>query len=514
MSAATRAPLPVATKLAYGLGQLAEGVKNTAFSVFLLFYYNQVLGMPGLLTGLALGLATVFDAIIDPFMGSVSDSFRHRWGRRHLFMYAAVVPLGISFALLFLPPAGLGTNGLFAWLLGWTIAVRMAMTLYGVPHMALGAELSNDYAERTAIVAYRNIFGFVGGILVVVVGWGYFFRAQPGFPEGQLNPAQYPWFGICCGIAAAASVLFTALGTHSRIPHLVQPRHAHEGLSIGRLYGEMREALANPSFRALFIGTVLLFVTRGVEQGLGIYMATHFWLISPSEILTVQAAGMGGLFVGTVLWVLISRRVDKRPAFLAGVAVFSIFSLLPPLGKMLGWFPHHESATYVPLLASLAVIAALGAAAGLVTSGSMMADIADEHELDTGRRQEGIFFGALLFAVKATSGLGQFVAGWGLDLIDFPLRAEPGTVPTATTDALAILYGPGIAILAVLSVIVLSRYRITTQRHAEIVAALARRAEIAAAAAAAESKQASSRAALEGAAPAAPARAEARPHER
>jgi Na+/melibiose symporter-like transporter len=475
-------PLATATKLAYGVGQLAEGVKSTAFSVFLLFYYNQVLGLSGAWTGLALGLATLFDAVIDPFMGSISDSFRHRWGRRHLFMYAAVLPLGASFTLLFVPPAGLGEGGLFAWLLACTMAVRAAMTLYGVPHMALGAELSADYAERTSVVAYRNAFGFVGGVLVVAVGWGYFFRAQPGFPEGQLNPAQYPWFGVCCGLAAAASVLLTALGTHARVPHLAQPSHAPEAFSVARLAGEMREALANPSFRALFLGVVLLFVTRGIEQGLGIYMFTHFWLISPAEILAVQGAAMAGLFVGTLLWVVLSRRVDKRPAFLAGVAVLSVFSLLPPLGKIFGWFPHHDSPAYVPLLASLALIAALGAAAGLVTSGSMMADIADEHELDTGRRQEGIFFGALLFAVKATSGLGQFVAGWGLDVIDFPLRAEPGTVATATTDALGILYGPGIAIIAVFSLLVLSRYRITTARHAEIVAALARRAELASAA--------------------------------
>ncbi|MFN8642782.1 MAG: MFS transporter [Candidatus Binatia bacterium] len=475
--------LTTATKLAYGVGQLAEGVKSTAFSVFLLFYYNQVLGLDGFWTGLALGLATVFDAIIDPFMGSISDNFRHRWGRRHLFMYAAVVPLAASFMLLFVPPAGLGQAGLFTWLLGGTMAVRAAMTLYGVPHMALGAELSTDYAERTAVVAYRNAFGFAGGVLVVAMGWGYFFRAQPGFAEGQLNAAQYPWFGICCGLAAAASVLVTALGTHRRIPHLPQPRHAPEAFSVARLVGEMREALANPSFRALFVGVVLLFVTRGVEQGLGIYMFTHFWLISPAEIGVVQGASMAGLFLGTVLWVLLSRRIDKRPAFLAGVSVVSVFSLLPPLGKMFGWFPHHDSEIYVPLLASLAMVAGIGAAAGLVTSGSMMADIADEHELDTGRRQEGIFFGALLFAVKATSGLGQFVAGWGLDLIDFPLRAEPGTVSLATANALGILYGPGIAIIAVFSVLVLSRYRITTERHAEIVAALTRRAELAAAAA-------------------------------
>lgn len=499
------ARLSTAIKLAYGVGQLAEGVKSTAFSVFLLFYYNQVLGLSGAWTGLALGLATIFDAVIDPFMGSVSDSFRHRWGRRHLFMYLAVLPLAVSFMLLFVPPAGLGDGGLFCWLLACTMAVRAAMTLYGVPHMALGAELSSDYAERTSVVAYRNVFGFLGGMLVVAIGWGYFFRAQPGFPEGQLNGAQYPWFGVWCGLAAAASVLLTALGTHARIPHLAQPRHAPEAFSTARLYGEMREALANPSFRALFVGVVLLFVTRGIEQGLGIYMFTHFWLISPAEIGAVQGASMGGLFVGTVLWVLLSRRVDKRPAFLAGVAVLSIFSLLPPLGKIFGWFPHHDNPIYVPLLVSLAVIASLGAAAGLVTSGSMMADIADEHELDTGRRQEGIFFGALLFAVKATSGLGQFVAGWGLDLIDFPLRAEPGTVPAATTDALGILYGPGIAIIAVFSVLVLSRYRITTERHAEIVAALTRRAELASAAASQEAI------AAEGAAAAAPGGADARP---
>ena len=477
------ATLPVSIKLAYGVGQLAEGIKNTAFSIFLLFYYNQVLGLPGAWTGLALGIATVIDAITDPIMGSVSDGFRHRWGRRHLFMYLAALPLGLSFALLFVPPAGLGDAGLFAWLLAGTIGVRLSLTLYGVPHMALGAELSNDYRERTAVVAYRNIFGFVGGVMVVAVGWGWFFRAQPGFPDGQLNAAQYPVFGIACGVVAALSVLATAFGTHARIPFLLQPAHAPAPLSVTRLLGEMREALSNASFRALFGGTVLLFVTRGIEQGLGIYMVTHFWLISPAEILTVQIAGLGGLFAGTVLWVLASRRVDKRPAFLTGVVVFSIFSLLPPLGKILGWFPHHDSPAYVPLLASLAVIASLGAAAGLVTSGSMMADIADEHELDTGKRQEGIFFGALLFAVKATSGLGQFVAGLGLDLIDFPLRAEPGTVPVATTDALGILYGPGIAFLAVASIIVLTRYRITTARHAEIAAALAHRAELAAAAA-------------------------------
>jgi Na+/melibiose symporter-like transporter len=466
--------LSFATKALYGTGQLAEGVKTTAFNVFLLFYYNQVLGLPAWWAGLALGVATVIDAVADPVMGSISDNTRHRWGRRHPFIYAAAVPLGVTFALLFRPPA-LGATGLFFWLLGFTIMVRIAMTLYAVPHLALGAELSSDYRERTAIVAYRNFLAYSGAVLVVVSGWGYFFRSAPGLIDGQFNRAAYPEFGLFCACAASLSVLISGLGTHARIPHLAALGAAPMPLSAGRLWAEMRATLANPSFRALFLGIVLFFITRGVAEGLGIYMFTHFWATPPGAILQVQATGLIGVLVGTVLWVALSGAIDKKPAFLAGISIYSAFTLLPPLAKLANWFPAPASRPYVPTLAGLAFVAALGAAAALVASGSMMADIADEHELDTGRRQEGIFFGALTFAVKVTSGLGQFVAGWGLDLIHFPARAAPGTVAPATVDALAVLYGPGLSVIAVIAIAVLSRYRIDRRRHEEIMRGLLER---------------------------------------
>jgi GPH family glycoside/pentoside/hexuronide:cation symporter len=107
----------------------------------------------------------------------------------------------------------------------------------------------------------------------------------------------------------------------------------------------------------------------------------------------------------------------------------------------------------------------------------MMADIADEHELDTGRRQEGIFFGAFIFAVKVTTGVGQFVAGWSLELIGFPLRADPGSVPPATVDALAIVYGPGLTIIAIVAIAIMAGYRIDRARHEAILAALVARRE-------------------------------------
>ena len=130
------------TKLSYGIGQAAEGIKNAAFGTFLLLYYNQVLGLSGSLAGIAIFIALCFDAVTDPIAGSISDNFRSKWGRRHPFMYASAIPLAIAFYFLFVPMDGLGTTGLFIWMTVFTILTRGAMTLYHVPHLALGAELS------------------------------------------------------------------------------------------------------------------------------------------------------------------------------------------------------------------------------------------------------------------------------------------------------------------------------------------------------------------------------------
>ena len=170
------------TKFAFGIGQMAEGIKNNAFSTFLLLYYNQVLGLSGTLSGLAIMIALCFDAITDPLAGSLSDGWRSRWGRRHPFMYASALPLGIAFYLLFAPPAGLTEFETFLWLTVFAVLTRGAMTLYHVPHLALGAELSDDYAERTSIVSYRMLFGVLGGALTILIGFSVFFTDQGGLP--------------------------------------------------------------------------------------------------------------------------------------------------------------------------------------------------------------------------------------------------------------------------------------------------------------------------------------------
>lgn len=464
--------LGVATKTAYGIGQVAEGVKNGAFGIFLFFFFNQVLGLSGSLAGLALLIALVFDAVMDPVTGSISDSFHHRWGRRHPFMYVSALPMAISFALLFNPPSGLGQLGLFLWLTGFTLLIRGSMTLFFVPHMALGAELSQDYRERTTVVAFRTVFGLIGVLLVVALAWTLFFESTPQFANGQLNPGAYPGFGVFFSVIILVTILFSAAGTHSRIPYL-PPAPAHpEPFTLGRLRGELLAALANRSFRALFIGVVIFFVTRGVQDTLGLHMATYFWALSPKQIQGMQIASALGFLPGVPFWTFIANRFDKKPTFLVAISIFSVLTLLPPLAYLGGFFPPAESAAYYGVLVGVAVAAAFAAAGGLVTSGSMMADIADEHELSTGRRQEGIFFGALTLAVKSASGLGHGIAGFAMDAIGFPAQAVPGQVATEVLTSLGVLYGPGIALLAVVGLGFMTGYALNNAKHAAIVARL------------------------------------------
>jgi Na+/melibiose symporter-like transporter len=452
------------TKFWFGFGQAAEGMKNSAFGAFLLLFYSQVLGLPGWLAGVALFVSLLLDALSDPLAGSLSDSHANRWGRRHPFMYTAALPMAITFWLSFRPPGGLGEWGLFAWMLLMVSLARQAMTLYH---------------ERTSVVAYRLFFGLLGGVALIVVCRQVFLVPSAAFPNGELDPANYPPMGLWIGMAMGVAIFLSAAGTHSRIPYLPRPAQDVPRFTPSRMLREMREALSNHSFRALALGTLVFFVARGVDGALGIYMGTFFWRLETGQVLLIPLAGALGIAIGTPIWATIARRYDKRSVFMLGVWWFSLPTFALPVLKIAGLFPPHESPLYIGLIYGLIFLAAFGGAASLMTAGSMMADIADEHELGVGRRQEGIFFGALSFAGKAAVGLGSGIAGAGLTLIRFPTRVKPEEVAPETVLELGILAGPGVAILMLIGIVLMSRYRLTHARVVEIQEALAARSRLA-----------------------------------
>jgi Na+/melibiose symporter-like transporter len=466
-------------KVAYGVGQVAEGLKTTAIATFVLFYYNQVLGLSGTLAGLALGFALVFDAVTDPLAGSLSDNHRSRLGRRHPFMYASAVPLGVAFGLLFLPPEGLGQTGLFLWLAVTVVLVRAAMTLYHVPHLALGAELSNDYEERTTVVAFRTFFGTFGGLLAYLVGFAVFFTDARG---GQVNGANYGPFAITVAVLMIVTIFWSGWGTRSRIPFLPRPpegaRVSVAG-SLVRVLRELKEALSNRSFRWLFAGVLILFVMVGVDSALNLYMFNYFWELHSSQILWLFMALPVGAMAGAGLTRYLHRFMEKNMGVLFGTSWFAILELVPVLLRLAGWFPENGTTELFVILLIVRFLQGVGAVQSTVSFNSMMADVADEQELVTRRRQEGIFFGAIAFSAKGTSGLGNLVAGIGLDVIAWPRGAAgiaAADIAPETIVSLGYLYGPLVAAFAVVSVWCLSHYDLTRERHSAIQQALRARA--------------------------------------
>ena len=459
--------VPFASKLSFGMGQIAEGVKNTGFGLFVLFYYNQVLGLEGSLCGLALGIALIFDAVTDPLAGSISDNWRSRWGRRHPFMVASALPLGLAFWALFSPPAGLGTAGLFAWLAATAVLTRAAMTLYHVPHMALGAEMTADFEERTSLVAYRMAFAYVGMGLAGGLGLGVFFADANG---GRLNGAAYTPFALCMSALMVATVWISAFGTWREIPHLPPAQRSEGTRVLGRLLAETRGAFRNASFRWLFAGVLVIYVMVGIETALTLYVYEFFWELSGREILIQYAVYPIGLVTGAFVTRAFHRRFDKRPALMLGTGGWAVCQVTPVALRLVGWFPENGEPDLLPTLVGFRIVQGFLVQQALVSFGSMMADVTDEHELATGRRQEGVFFGAVAFSGKAATGVGSLLAGVSLDLIAWPTAAA--VIPADAVFRLGVVYGPATATFAALSVWCYAHYGLTRARHQEIAAAL------------------------------------------
>ena len=467
--------VPLSSKFAFGVGQYAEGLKNTAFSLFILFYYNQVLGLSGTLAGAALFIALLFDAITDPLAGSLSDNFKSKLGRRHPFMYLSAVPLAIFFVGLFSPPDSMGQFGLFAWLTIFAILTRGAMTLYHVPHLALGAELTENFHERTKIVAFRQFFGTFGNASAVVIGLGYFFADSQG---GRLSLENYMPYAITLGLLMIITIWYSAYGTQKEIQHLSVPTEKPPMSIWKRLVHEAREAFTNRSFTWLFFGVLIVFVMSGVNNALDLYMFQYFWELTGVQMLWVQLSLMVGLMCGVFFTTTLHRYTDKKFGVILGTGSWAVVQVIPVVLRLTGYFPENGDPLLVSALITLKFLQGVLLQQSLVSFGSMMADVTDEHEYQSGIRQEGIFFGAIAFSAKATSGFGSFIGGIGLDVIEWPTGPGIRTaadIPPETLVSLGLLYGPIVAAFAIISLWCFSHYKLTKERHAEILQELRKR---------------------------------------
>ena len=470
-------PLGRPTKFWYGLGQLAEGLGHEGLNLFLFFYYTSVLGLSGALAGQAILIALLFDAVTDPLVGVWSDRIASRWGRRHPFLYLSAIPLGVCFYLTFVPPVGLPQAGLFAWLVVFAVLTRVATSIFNVPHLALGAELSRDYEERNQISALQFFFERAGHGIAGMLAFLWFFRSSEAYPNGQLNPAAYPRLALVLAVGMALAVLLSAWRTQPRARFLApaDPRARARGFASVAL-GDLVDSLRNVSFRVLFLGLLLIYAALGVGTALSIHLGTYFWRVGTDEMLVWGIVSGFTVFAGLGFWPRAAKRFDKRPVFVLGIVLFAFFTALPPFLLLAGLFPSRESALYLPAwLLSTAVCAQFGLAATMVTGRSMMADVTDEDALACGRRREGVFFGAASFSSKAAFGIGSQIAGLCIQWIALAPNARPEDVGPDVVTGLGLTFGISIFALCGLSLLLFSRYRLTRERHAAVRAALAAR---------------------------------------
>ena len=454
------------TKLAFGVGASGEAGTLWMFNALTFFFYNQVLGLPPDLAGYAVAIAIVFDAITDPVMGSISDRFRSKYGRRHPFMFAAPGPILIALFFIFNPPDSVNTDfQLFAWYTAFTIFLRVSLTLFTVPHLALGAELSDDYDERSKVMSYNTLFGYVGVVFMHVFVWFIIFDK---FEGGQRNIDAYFPIVIYASVLIATCILASAWFTKDRIPFLKKPPDDGEKIGFKRLIKDMSGAISNKNYLNLLIGLFFLSVLIGTHETLGLYMVTFFWELTPYQIGFLIINNIIGYVLGFILAARLHRRFDKRATIVFTCLSLSIFWSMAVTLRLFDLAPQNTTWELVVFIICFGAVSSASGSILHISVMSALADVSDENELKTGMRQEGIYYSARAFFGKASNAFGHVVAGLALSYIGFPENAVPGELSSEMIFQLGIIDGPFAMVWGFIAVFFYYRYGINRKYHAQI----------------------------------------------
>ena len=444
--------------LTYGFGAVAYGVKDNGFGTFLLLFYNQVVGLSATKVGLVIAAALILDAFIDPAVGFLSDRTRSRWGRRHPWMYASVLPIGLGWLLVWSPPLW-SEGALLGWLFVSAVLVRSAVSAYEVPSVALTAELSSDYDERTRIMAYRYLFGWMGGLGALFVAYAYFLTPDP-VTAGR---AGFWTYGTVSAAAIVTAILVSAIGTHREIPTLPQAVRNKGGFADE--LREMRQSVRNRAFGILMLAALCLYINQGISFALSTYLYGYVWLFGRGAFATIPAV----LLVGAVLAFMLAPRFGRRfgkPDAACGLMLAAVLLLTAPyLLRLAGLFPAPGDPRMLPILFAIFAVNAACNISAMILGASMMADVVEDAEVKTGRRSEGVFFAGSFFVQKCTSGLGIFIVGLMLDAVRFPTGARPGDVPGAVLDDLTLLFAVVYLGLGITGALLFTRFPFGRAEH-------------------------------------------------
>jgi GPH family glycoside/pentoside/hexuronide:cation symporter len=437
-------------KLGYGAAEMGLVGAEVLVELYLLKFYNVVVGLPSFYTALALGIAMIWDAVSDPLMGEISDQTAHRSGRRRPYLLPGALALALTLAVIFNPPGMESTAAKFIFLLCSYLGITTAMTVIGVPHLALGGELSFDRDERTEIFGYRRLFttlGLLVGVLLPAIALR--------MVDGEDGEAQSRGIAaIAAGVLIVATAAITFRSTRG-LDHGLARRT--DSLRLGHLLGAQFNVARSKVFRWLLIALIVAGLGRAINASLALYYYEYRVELSESDtIFNILLPFFLSILISIPGWVYLSRRFGKRGPAVLGVlglgVLISIFYPILPAGRFEG-----------PV-----VIAIVGGffAGSLILLESLVADVVDVDELETGFNREGLYFGMWRMGTKLSRAGGIVLSGLLLHLIGF--NADLAQQTPEVANRIGWIFGPGVGALLVLGALLLLRFPLTDEAHRRI----------------------------------------------
>ncbi len=458
---------------AYGLGELCQATVTIGLFSLLLFYYQQVVGLSGTLTGLALGIALFFDAVTDPLVGGLSDRIKGKYGRRHPVMAASAIPIAITFFALFNPPDGMSEITTFTWLTVFAILVRTAVTCFVIPHLALGAEMAPGYLQRSTLYSYGSLIGGLGGALIGFAVYWVFFPTTDEFNPGLLNADGYQPFTLAAGFIIVTAIGLCVFGTAGEIPRLKTPE-AKVRFSFIDMLRDIREVFKDRDFFVIFAGFILWWLFGYIESVGSPFINLHFWGLQTEELAYFGVTTLLGIPIAFALVPWITRTFDKRNAIIGSSLAYLLLPNIPICLRLLEvpWYPDNSSPWVLYINLAVSLINAASGTIAAVTYSSIYADLTDAHEYRTRHRREGTIFAARSFSGKAAGAFGLMIGGVILDLIAFPKNAPYGSVPDEVVWNLGFFVGPATTVFSAAGIGLFVFYRLDKSKHTTIMQTL------------------------------------------
>ena len=436
---AGRVPLPIL--LTYAPAALGLGAPLFFVQFFLLKFATDVLLLAPGVIGAIFAVAKLWDAALDPIVGTWSDRLRTRRGRRRPFMLAGIPLLTASFLLIWIPPARLTQAWTTAWLAVALLGFYAGFSAYAICHFALGAELTDDHHDRSRVYGTRSA-AFMLGLL-------------PAFAATQLvnNAADPRATAALVGIAGSLAIAAILLP-----PLRVRERDEFRERAAASSFRAIADVLRNQHARRILAVQFIDSLGLSVLGVLAPYLAQYI-IVRPDLIASLPAVYTGCLLLSIPLWVILSRRFGKpRMWITAMIGVALSFGATLAVGE-------NDVALMVGLLAAAGFFAGCGNPIGA----SMLADVIDADELATGQRKEGAYTAAFLFAFQVGSGITVLLVGLGLELSGF--RPNATQTPIAAWTMRGLFAGAPLVTMLT-GAFLLRRYALGEREHARIRALL------------------------------------------